>query len=280
MNSVCQFVTASSIREDIVRLLAKQQQPTPKLIEKLDACRSGVYKELSNLRQRGALTEAEDGWQLTACGQLVTDTIARRQATEEFIARDPEYWQHHDLELLPDRFRRRLPDIGEYEVVRGEMPTVDRHVSEFVSRIEGNEGPDVLTPIFVRGLNDAIPDSPDTRVLVTSEVRDRLLGNVGSESRREQAFLNAQVRVVQAEFGLGRTTGSLCLVFPSRSDGEWQATLVSETDAAAQWGEELFESLWADAEPVDGSEEASFKPTGRRGMVGPSRSRYGSRSPY
>lgn len=280
MDSVCQFVTAPSIREDIVRLLAKQQQSTQKLIEKLDACRSGVYKELSNLKQRGALAEAEDGWQLTACGQLVTDTIARRQATEEFLGRDIEYWQHHDLELLPDRFRRRLPDIGEYEVVRGGMPAVDRHVSEFVSRIEAGEGPDVLTPIFVRGLDDAIPDSPDTRVLVTSEVRDRLLGNVGSEPKREQAFLQAQVRVVHAEFGLGRTADSVCLVFPNRADGEWQATLVSETDAAVQWGEELFESLWADAAPVNSPEQDSFEPTGRRGMVGPSRSSRDSRSPY
>lgn len=280
MDSVCQFVTASSIREDIVRLLAKQQQPTPKLIEKLDACRSGVYKELSNLKQRGALAEGEDGWQLTACGQLVTDTIARRQATEAFLGRDIEYWRHHDLELLPDRFRRRLPDIGEYDVVRGDMPAVDRHVSAFVSRIEAGEGPDVLAPVFVRGLDDAIPDGPDTRLLVTTEVRDRLLGTVGSEPERERAFLNAQVRVVNAEFGLGRTADSLCLVFPSRGDGEWRATLVSETDAAVRWGEELFEALWADADPIDEPEEDSFELTGRRGMVGRTRSDRTSRSPY
>jgi predicted transcriptional regulator len=210
----------------------------------------------------------------------VTDTIARRQATEEFLGRDIEYWQRHDLELLPDRFRRRLPDIGAYDVIRGEMPAVDRHVSAFVSRIDAGEGPDVLTPIFVRGLSDAVPDSADTRVLVTSEVRDRLLGTVGSEPKRDRAFLNAQVRVVNAEFGLGRTADSLCLVVPSRGDGEWRATLVSETDAAVQWGKELFESLWAAAEPVDSSEQNSFKPTGRRGMVGPARVGRDSRSPY
>lgn len=268
MSSVCQFVTASSIREDIVRLLAQGQQPTPQLIEKLDACRSGVYKELANLKQRGALTEAEDGWQLTACGQLVTDTIERRQATEEFLGRDIEYWRHHDIDLLPDRFRQQLPDIGEYDVVRGEMPAIDRHVSEFVSRMEASDAPDVLTPMFVRGLPDAIPDTPDTRVLVTSAVRDRLLGNAGSEPRRERAFLDAEVRVVEAEFALGRTDDAACLVFPDRVDGEWQATFVSETDAAVQWGERLFESLWTDAEPVGSNEPDSFKPTGRRGMVG------------
>jgi predicted transcriptional regulator len=279
MDSVCQFVTASSIREDIVRLLANQPQPTPTLIEKLDACRSGVYKELANLKQRGALAEAEDGWRLTACGQLVTDTIARRQATEAFLDEDIEYWRHHDLELLPDQFRRRLPDIGEYDVVRGDMPAVDRHVSAFVSRIEAGEEPDVLAPVFVRDLDDAIPDDPNTRVLVTSEVRDRLLGTVGGEPGRERAFLNAQVRVVSAEFGLGRTADALCLVFPSRADGEWRATLVSETTAAVQWGEELFEALWADADPIDEPEDDSFELTGRRGMVGRTRSS-DSRTPY
>ena len=279
MDSVCQFITTSSIREDIVRLLDKQQQPTPKLIEKLDACRSGVYKELANLKQRGALAEAEDGWQLTACGQLVTDTIARRQATEAFLGRDLEYWKHHNLELLPDQFRQRLPDIGEYDVVRGDMPEVDKHVSAFVSRIEAGEEPDVLAPVFVRGLADAIPDDPNTRVLVTTEVHDRLLGIVGSEPERERAFLNAQVRVVSAEFGLGRTADSLCLVFPSRADGEWRATLVSETNAAVQWSEELFEALWVDADPIDEPEEDSFEQTGRRGMVGRPRST-DSRTPY
>jgi predicted transcriptional regulator len=268
MSSVCQFVTASSIREDIVRLLAQQQQPTSKLIERLDACRSGVYKELSNLKQRGALTETEDGWQLTACGQLVTDTIERRQTTEEFLGGDREYWRQHDIGLLPDRFRRRLPEIGEYDIVRGEMPAVDRQVSEFLSRVDAGESPDVLTPIFVRGLEDAIADVSNTRVLVTSEVHDRLVGNEGDEPERDRAFLNANVRIADAGFGLGCTGDSLCLVFPDQMDAEWQATLVSETDAGRQWGEQLFESLWEDADPLGQMDTDSFRPTGRRGMVG------------
>jgi len=267
-HSVCQFVTASSIREDIVRLLSKEQQPTPKLIDKLDACRSGVYKELSNLSERGALTEAEDGWELTACGQLVTDTIAQRQATEEFLGRDLAYWQHHDIDLLPDRYRQQLPNIGEYEIVRGEMPAVTAHVSELLSRLESSDSCDILTPMFVEGLEDAIPDDPETRVLVTSEVRDRFSG----EPERVGLFDEAEVRVVSAEFAVSCTDDSLCLVLPNRADGEWQATLVAETPAATQWGSELFESLWADGDPVDDGEDTSFNMTGRRGWVGVSRS--------
>ncbi|MEF8821075.1 MAG: hypothetical protein V5A52_02250 [Halovenus sp.] len=266
-HSVCQFVTASSIREDIVRLLSKEQQPTPKLIDKLDACRSGVYKELSNLSERGALTEAEDGWELTACGQLVTDTIAQRQATEEFLARDLAYWQHHEIDLLPDRFRQQLPNIGDYEVVRGEMPTVNAHVSELLSRLESSDSCDILTPMFVEGLEDAIPDSPETRVLVTSEVRDRFSG----DPTRAGLFSEAEVRVVSAEFAVSCTDDSLCLVFPDRADDEWRATFVAETAAATRWGTDLFESLWAEGEPVDDEQDGSFKMTGRRGWVGVSR---------
>jgi len=173
-----------------------------------------------------------------------------------------------------------LPDIGEYDIVRGDVPAVDKHVSAFVSRIEAGEGPDVLAPVFVRGRDDAIPDSQNTRGLVTTEVRDRLLRNVESEPERERAFLNAQVRIVRAEFGLGRTADSPCLVSPSRADGEWRATLVSETETAVQWGEELFEALWADADAIDDPEQDSFELTGRRGMVGRTRSDRDSRSPY
>ena len=263
--SVCQFVTASSIREDIVRLLSQQPQPTPTLIGKLDACRSGVYKELSNLSERGALTEAEDGWELTACGQLVTDTIERREATEAFLGRDLKYWQHHDLNLLPDRFRQRLPEIGEYEIVRGGMPAVNEHVSELVSRVEASEHCDVVTPVFLQGLEDTIPDSPKTRVLVTRPVLDRILysGDGG-----QRTLSSAEVRILSAEFGLSCTGDSLCLVFPNRADGDWKATFVSETDDAVAWGEGLFDSLWADADPAEEYHTDSKTLSGRRGMVG------------
>jgi len=264
--SVCQFVTASSVREDIVRLLSKGRQPTTKLIEELDACRSGVYKELSNLEQQGALTEASDGWELTACGQLVTDTIARRQATEEFLARDSEYWCHHSLDLLPDRFRQRLPDIGEYEVVRGGMPAVNEHVTELVSRVEASDDCVIVTPVFFRGLEDAIPDSPETRVLVTEAVLDRLLETDGSGGG--PPLSKARIRALPAEFGLCCTGNSLCLVFPDQG-GEWSSTLISETDAAVQWGTDLFESLWSEAEGVDRYPGTTRHREGRIGMVGP-----------
>jgi predicted transcriptional regulator len=277
--SVCQFVTASSVREDIVRLLSKGRQPTTDLIEQLDACRSGVYKELSNLEQQGALTEGSDGWELTACGQLVTDTIARRQATEQFLARDAEYWCDHSLDLLPDRFRRRLPDIGEYEVVRGGMPAVNEHVTELASRVEASDNCKVVTPVFFRGLEEAIPDSPETQVLVTADVLDRLLDTGGSGGRPTLA--KARIRALPTEFGLCCIGDSLCLVFPDQ-DGEWSATLISETDAAVQWGADLFEALWSDADRVDRHPNKTRQRQGRIGMVGPypDRSPDNSSSPY
>lgn len=265
-NSVCQFVTASSIREDIVRLLSNQQQPTPKLIDKLDACRSGVYKELSNLQQKGALTETEDGWKLTACGHLVTDVIEKRQATEEFLGRDRAYWQHHDIGLLPERFRWRLHEIGEYDIVRGQLPAVNEHITQLLTRIETADSCDVLTPIFVQGLGDAIPDCPDSRVLVTNQVYDRLLkaGNTGMSP-----FSRAKVRVTSADIGLTCTGSSLCLVFPSRSEGEWTATLVAETETARQWGTDLFESLWDEAELIGDDDDRILSGRGAFGGVHP-----------
>ncbi len=265
-NSVCQFVTASSIREDLIRLLSNQRQPTPKLIDKLDACRSGIYKELSNLQQKGALTETEDGWELTGCGQLVTDMIEKRQATEEFLRRDTAYWQHHDLDLLPERFRWRLPEIGEYEIIRGQMPAVNEHVTQLLTRMETADSCDVLTPIFVQGLGDAIPDSPDSRVLVTSEVYDRLLG---AGTTGMSPFSRAKVRVTSVDIGLSCTGSSLCLVFPSKGEWEWTATLVAETENACQWGTDLFESLWAEAELIGDDDDRKLSGRGAFGGVHP-----------
>lgn len=252
--SLCQFVTASSVRVAIVNRLADRRPPipAPTLVDELGASRSGVYTELSNLEDRGVLTESPDGWQLTTCGQLVADTIAHRQTTETFLARDLEYWQTRQTGVLPEQFRRRLPEIGEYEIVRGEIPAVSKHEDELIARMNTVDHCDIVSVVYLRKYEDAIPDSPETRLLLTPAVIDQLLERV-ENGTREQLLMksNPKIRPAPVEFGLNRSPEYLCLVLPHRSKERTSEMLISETEAAIRWGKELFESLWTDAEPLD-----------------------------
>src|SRR6056297_1475431 len=113
-----EFVLTSSVRTEIVLRLSERTTPTDALLSGIDASDSAVYDALSTLRGRGLLTEVEGGWELTAHGHLVADSVSEWLSSEAFRARDPTFWKNHGIDVIPPAFRRRLPEVGEYEIVR------------------------------------------------------------------------------------------------------------------------------------------------------------------
>jgi predicted transcriptional regulator len=134
--SLITYVGSSSVRADVVSALCQTRRETDELLDSLDASESAVYDALSALERRGVVASVEDGWRLTGVGRLVGDRLDRQQATEELLAEAPEYWQHHDTSVLPKRFRRRLPELGGYDVVRATPTDLDKMVRAVVERVE------------------------------------------------------------------------------------------------------------------------------------------------
>lgn len=250
MNSACQYVTSSSVRVDTVLLLSEQRTETSELIDRLDASSSAVYGVLSDLDQRGVIHEVEDGWALTGSGRVIADTVAHRQSTEAFLAYDPDYWQDRRTDVLPERFRLRLPEIGDYEIVRLEGPDVNKLENEVIDRINAVDSCRVALPIYKRTYEAAL-NGPETQVLLTPDVIDTLVEKAEA-GQREAVMLEPtpQVRVATVEFGVTWTANSICLRLPPQTTARTTSMLVSDTETALQWGRDLFEALWLAAQPL------------------------------
>lgn len=250
MTDHCQYVTASSVRVDILEQLSDEQTRTATVIETLDASQSAVYTALSDLEQRGLVREADDGWELTGRGVVVADTVSHRQATERFLGHDPDYWEDRQTDALPERFRLRLPEIGEYEIMRAEVPAVTQLVEEIVSRISGVDDCRIVSRVYRRRYEESL-DSQGAAVLLTPGVIDQLLDRV-REGRRERVRLDPalDVRVAPVAFSLIWTPAFVSLHLPPQTTDRANAMLVSETETAIQWGRDLHEGLWADAQPL------------------------------
>jgi predicted transcriptional regulator len=174
MNSACQYVTSSSVRVDTVLRLSEQQTATSELIEQLDASSSAVYSALSDLDTRGLISETADGWELTGRGLVVADTVSHRRSTEAFLAGDPDYWEDRRTDVLPERFRLRLPEIGDYEIVRLDGPAVNRLETEVIDRINSVDSCRVASHVYKRSYEEQLI-SPETQLLLTPQVVDSLV---------------------------------------------------------------------------------------------------------
>jgi predicted transcriptional regulator len=248
--SAHQFVGSSSVRTKIVTQLSTGPVPTDGLIDALDVSESAVYNALSELDDRGLVREASDGWELTGHGQLVAVSVSRWRSIEELVQTDPEYWETYRINTLPREFQRRLHEITPYEIVRGVRPKVNRNHEVIAERMQTVDSCRLISPIYLPEHDPFIPNSPETKMLLTRAVIDGVIANEDRDIFETNS--RTQIRLLPAEFGLNVGESYMCLVLPNLEDPRKKApTLVSEADSAIQWGEELFASLWADAEPVE-----------------------------
>ena len=251
-DSVYDFVISSSVRVDIVQRLATTPQPTDHLIDHLDASTSAVYTALADLERQGVVFDDDAGWRLTGQGRLVGDLIDRRQATFQTIQYDQEYWANHRTDHLPREFCRRLLELGNYEIVRSEPPDVRAHARVAIDLLEQAESCRTAMPIHVPEYRNAFPDHPDSRLLFSPSVIDKVQAESAAGTRDGIRQIDAApCRVRDVQFGFTVSDSHLMLALRPMTQSPVASMLVSEADSAIRWASELYESLWQDAEPVE-----------------------------
>jgi len=274
-----EFVLTSAVRTAIVRRIAETTASTDALLSEIDASDSAIYDALSTLRDRGLLIETETGWELTAHGAVVADSVSAWQSSEAFLATDAEFWKHHQLDVIPAKFRRRLPEIGEYEIVRDTPQDPNRSEDVAISMLESADYCELTTPYYSRRHQEAIPTHPETRLLVTREAIDVSLQRYKDGHREELIELEpSSIRLTECQFASVVTDEKLKFELPTLSEGstnhhggtntpgpseresvtDTTAIFVSETDIAVQFGRDLFEALWANSDPLGPYVERQF----------------------
>lgn len=274
-----EFVLTSSVRTDIVLRVSENMTPTDALLSEIDASDSAVYDALSTLRNRGLMTEYDGGWKLTAHGHLVAESVAAWQSAEAFLATDPVFWKNHEIDALPAQFRDRVSEIGEYDIVRDTPQEPNRRMDVAISMLESADSCDITTPYYSRRHQAAIPTDPETRILVTRDVLDVSFQRYKDGHREELNDLDpATLRLTDCRFASAVTDDKLKFELPPVNGGAKKrhggtagtvaseggsvagttALLVSETDAAVKFGRDLFETLWADADPIGPYIEREF----------------------
>jgi len=262
-----EFVITSSVRTEVVLRAAERPTPTDTLLSEIEASDSAVYDALSTLRNRGLLTEAAEGWALTAHGAIVADSVSAWQSAESFLATDSKFWKTHQLEVIPPDFRRRLPEIGAYEIIRDTPQDPNKSEDLAISMLDAADSCELTTPYYSRRHQEAIPTHPETRLLVTREAIDVSLQRYAAGHREELTALDPEnIRLTDCAFASVVTDEQLKFELPklreasmtnhptAPSTGEsvtdTSAIFVSETDAAVEFGRDLFETLWAESEPM------------------------------
>jgi len=252
-----EFVVTSRVRTTIVQQLATGPTATGDLLAAIAASESAVYDALSSLEERGIARKRRGTWALTAQGQIVADSVEAWRATESFLGIDPDYWERHRADVIPDSSRRRLPELGDYEVYRDVPGEPNRAEQVAVSRMAAADSPDITTPFYSKNHQRNVPNNTETRMLVTREATDISVQRFRDGHREQLEDLpEVQMRLTRCQFASVVGDDFVLFGLPTVETDETtlsdtSATLVAETESGVQWGNELFESLWERSDPME-----------------------------
>ena len=244
-----EFVTGSSVRSDVLRAAADGTGSMPALLAEIDASESAVYGAVSELRERGLLTDGED-LAVTGVGEIVRDVLSRLDATEELVANDPDYWREHRVDVLPERFRADLAALAGCDVIRATETDPHRAVRTVARRLESAERVAIATPIYQDEYAMQLPSADEIRLLLNTAVledatADAIEGGIEPPE-------GARLRVGDVGFALTVTDDVVMLSLPTL-DGSYDtgSELIAEHDAALDWGRRLYEHCWEAATPIE-----------------------------
>jgi predicted transcriptional regulator len=249
---VVRWVNESTVRSAVLSRVADEQTTTALLIEGIEASESAVYAALKDLGRRDLIAEREEEWTVTGRGQLVTDLIDQQRATEQLFADDPEYWRSHDVSVLPARFRQRLGELTGGDVIRRTDTDPRRVIREVSNRIADADHTQILAPIYTDEYATAMPDSEQSRLLLSQQVVEEALEETVTNPAAEEPD-ETEIRIGEAPVGLTVVPDAVMVSFPTL-DGSYDpgSEILVETDAAREWGSHLFEYYWERAMPVPG----------------------------
>ncbi|MDS0298084.1 DUF1724 domain-containing protein [Halogeometricum sp. S1BR25-6] len=253
-----EYVESSRTRESVVVALRLEARPVRELCAALDASESGVYAATNGLRDRDLVETADGRVRLTGLGRVVADAVERRRRVETLLETDSGYWRTHDVRALPDAFRARLGELAGAEVFRASETDPGGAVRLVDDHLRDADAVSVVSPVHLPGLGRTLREVCADRpggLLVTEAVVEEIRRREGAVPLPERL----SVRVADASFALAAVDGRTLLSLP-RLDGTYdpRTELVADTDAAAAFGEDLFNHVWAGATPVE--DVASTRP--------------------
>lgn len=248
--SLVEYVTGSGVRDEVLRAIETGQRTTDGVLTSVDASDSAVYNALNDLAERGLLEDdPEQGWRVTGSGQVVTDLIGHRDRAEALLGADEAYWREHDASVLPRRFRVMLSALAESEVVRATETDPHRVVRTISQYLEGADDLAIISPIYMDQYADMLPEESGARLLLDSAL---LTEDIDGPPVDPPATDHLDIRVSDVDFALTVTDEAVLLSLPFLDGGYDSASeIICAEPLAIEWGRDLFEYCWEQAQTLE-----------------------------
>jgi len=195
-------------------------------------------------------TKVEGNYRLTSLGLLEAQICKEAKENAEVIEKFQDFWLHHDLTGIPPQLMSKIGALNNSNIVRAELlelGIVHKAVLEILMTSQKLSGiSPIFHPDYVPIVEKLLEEDVPVELIFSAGVLNKTLEstNLGMLKKKIgdntlKIFLNENLKlaltVTDKNFSLG--------LFETNGKYDYTMDLVSSTQDAIAWGEELFQNI-------------------------------------
>ena len=242
------LVTFSEKRSEILLMLLEGPKSLDDIKNYFRATTPEILPRLKELESSGLIYQEERKYYLSEVGEVIAKSFSRFYRNLKIFEKDMKFWEEHQISGIPEKFRLRLYELGDYEIFRSTPTEIFKPHDEYVKNL--------LRSKWIRGVSPVLhPDYPkfilklaeegkDITIIITKDVLKKIEEKHKIELEEGLQYKNAKLMLCNEEVKVAFTTSNMFLsmrLFLKSGIYDFYQNLISHEKSAIKWGKELFD---------------------------------------
>ena len=248
-------LACSGQRKEILQILSDSPKSIKEISELTGMSAPLISKHLKKLSELGFVDKDGTRYALTDKGYFMYLALEKFRKIAEILDKEPEFWESHDFSGIPDEFKLRIDEIGDYRILKSGKDEVLKHFRVFSSIYTESEVVRVASAVFFPShpkMFEEISSKADVEVVIPLKALNTLRNEYRKEL--EQYLANGGRIYVKDDVRLTVivTEKALCMGFFLRNGKyDTESGLLSLDESAIRWGFELYGYFRKNAVPIE-----------------------------
>jgi predicted transcriptional regulator len=142
------MITFSKKRSDILLLLQEKSRTLSEIKNYLKITSPEILPQIRKMEKNNLIYQEDGKYALTEVGEILTKSFDQLSRIVKIFETDMEFWKEHEIAGIPEEFRLRLHELGNYKVVQSDPVDIFKPHKEFMQNLLKSKWIKGVSPIF------------------------------------------------------------------------------------------------------------------------------------
>lgn len=247
-SSLTDHVWLSEKRTNLLLLLMEGPRDIEQIKMSLNVTSRGMMPQIKKLKDKHLIIEEDDHYKLSNIGELVVKNMLPLINTLSMLTENREYWEQHDISILPPHLFKRLHELGNYLLLEPDLHYTFEIPKEFTENLlKSKEIKSIISfyrPEYPKFYSELAERADSLTLILSESAFNRMKNNCMKELNSLLSAKNTRLLLYQAEGrppAIDVSEWFMYISFFNENGSYDHNDIMSFDESALKWGNELFD---------------------------------------